>query len=92
MTNATRNFSVSKKRISQERVTKDGQIYSAINQIVRVECIVLEPFSAACLAQHMSCVHLAHLKIYLSSNATSSGRDRHAHFVRVFRGWYRFRA
>ncbi|MFK4821262.1 hypothetical protein ACI0FS_13820 [Ochrobactrum quorumnocens] len=90
MTNETRNFAVPQKRISQERLAKDGQIYSVIHRIVRMENIVMEPFSAACLAEYLPLTRLAHLKVYLSSNAATSGRDHHAHFVRVFRGWYRF--
>lgn len=75
---------------SQERQTKSSKMYSSIHHIVRMKNIVMEPFNATCLAKHIPSVRLAHLKLYLSSNAAASGRDRHAHFVRVFRGWYRF--
>ncbi|MDH7790621.1 hypothetical protein QBD00_001525 [Ochrobactrum sp. AN78] len=60
-----------------------------IYRLVIVDCLVSEPFSAQSLAPYLPRVDEKRIAAYLRLNASKSSHNRHAFFIRYYRGWYR---
>ena len=61
-----------------------------IHRIVIVDNLVFEPFSARSLAPYLPQTDEKRIAVYLRLNASKNPRNRHAFFIRYYRGWYRF--